>query len=200
VRATAVFLLFLLALLTVALHRAAGHGDAAPPPDDLRLTTIAHELAHRDVHVRCEGSGGSLTGVDGESGRTLFVDGKPADTTFLREGVCERLHAYSQLTKTGLECVLPCDGSALETAWSLNALAHESYHLAGVRNEARTECYALQAIDFVAQRLGASMEQARQLAIFAFAELPPRMPAAYTSPDCRDGGELDLRPESAVWP
>jgi hypothetical protein len=198
VRFAAFFLLFLFALLTVALHHAAT--PAAAKPGDLRLSTIASELAHRRVVVHCEGADGELTRVDGQSGRTMFVGGKPADETFLLEGICERLHTYSQLSKTGVDCLLPCDGSTLDTAWSLNALAHESYHLAGVRNEARTECYALQAIDFVARRLGASPRQARQLAQFAFSELPDRMPAEYTSPDCRDGGKLDLRPGDPVWP
>jgi hypothetical protein len=197
-RAVAAFLLFLLALLAIALNRAAAPAKAKPA--DLRLSTIAGELAGRDVHVRCEGVTGEIVGVDGQSGRTMFVNGRPADETILMEGICERLHRYSQLTKTGVDCLLPCDGSAIETAWSLNALAHESYHLAGIRNEARTECYALQAVDFVVRRLGATAQQARQLATFAFAELPPEMPAEYTSPECRNGGRFDLRPDSALWP
>jgi hypothetical protein len=198
VRLLAFFLLFVLALVTLALRHAAE--PAAAKPADLRLSTIAREIARRPVYVHCEGAGGDLTSVDGTSGTTEFVDGKPADETVLQEGVCETLHNYSRLTKRGVDCPLPCDGSALETAWSLNALAHESYHLAGIRNEARTECYALQAIDFVALRLGASAEQARQLAVYSFAQLPPRMPAAYSGPQCRDGGAWDLRPASPVWP
>jgi hypothetical protein len=198
VRLVAFFLLFVLGLLTLALRHEAR--SAPPRPADLGLSAIASSVARRHVSVHCEGARGSLTGVDGTSGTTEFVNGDPADETTLREGICERLHAYSRLTKTGLDCDLPCDGSALETAWSLNALAHESYHLAGVRNEARTECYALQAIDYVAQRLGASEQQARRLAAFAFAELPERMPAEYSSPACRDGGAYDLRPASPAWP
>ena len=46
-----------------------------------------------------------------------------------------------------------------------------------MRNEAQTECYALQAIDFVARRLGASSEQGRALAAFSFDQLPSRMPS-----------------------
>jgi hypothetical protein len=82
----------------------------------------------------------------------------------------------------------------------MNTLAHESYHLAGVRNEAQTECYALQAIDFVARRLGAPPDQARALATLAFDQLPGRMPPEYSSPDCRNGGRLDLLPNNPVWP
>jgi hypothetical protein len=197
VRTLAFFLLLALAVLTLALHR--GAGSAATRPGDLRLSAIASELAHRRVTIRCEGTGGGLTGVDGESGRTEFLAGKPAAVSFLQEGVCRELHRYSRETKSAPQCLLPCD-APLETAWSLNAFAHESYHLAGVRNEAETECYALQAIDFVARRLGSSPGQARALALFAFDQLPSRMPPEYGSRECRDGGALDLHPGNPVWP
>jgi hypothetical protein len=198
VRSVALFLLFLFALLTYALHRSTK--PAAASPVDLRLSRIASQIARRDVTVHCEGASGEIIGVDGSSGRTLFYGKKPANETFLLEGICERLHSYSRLSKSQPDCLLPCDGSTMETAWSLNALAHESYHLAGVRNEAQTECYALQAIDFVAKELGASDEQARRLATFSYSELPLQMPDQYTSPECHDGGKLDLRPNDPVWP
>jgi hypothetical protein len=197
VRTFALLLLAVLALLTFTLHRAADRAGATP--GDLRLSTIASELAKRKVTIRCEGTSGKLMRVDGESGLTLFVDGKPGKTSFLQEGVCDTLHGYSRETKSGFDCLLPC-ANPLEVAWSLNTLAHESYHLAGVRNEAETECYALQAIDFAARRLGATPEQARALSGFSFQELPERMPALYSSPQCRDGGRYDLRPGDPVWP
>jgi hypothetical protein len=28
----------------------------------------------------------------------------------------------------------------------------------------------------------------------------PRLPQEYRSPECRNGGELDIHPESSVWP
>jgi hypothetical protein len=197
VRILALLLLAALAVLTFALHRAAGHASAKP--GDLRLGAIASELARRKVTIRCEGTSGKLMRVDGESGRTTFMNGKPGSTAFLQEGICETLHRYTREAKTGSSCLLPC-AAPLEVAWSLNALAHESYHLAGVRNEAETECYALQAIDFAARRLGAPREQSRALASFAFTQLPDRMPPAYSSPECHNGGKYDLRPLEAVWP
>jgi hypothetical protein len=196
VRTLALFLLAVLALLTFTLHRASGR--VAATPGDLRLSTIASELAQRKVTIRCEGSG-TLLRRDGESGRTLFVNGKPGNTSFLQAGVCTTLHRYSRELKAGYDCLLPCT-APLEVAWALNTLAHESYHLAGVRNEAETECSALQAIDFTARRLGATSVQARAHATFAFRELPDRMPALYSSPECRDGGRYDLRPASILWP
>jgi hypothetical protein len=196
VRSLAFVLLALLTVLTVLLHRS---DVAAAKPGDLRLSGIASELARRPVKIRCEGLSGALTGAKGESGRTGFLGDKPVSVSYLQEGICQTLHAYVRALKAGPSCLLPCE-KPLEIAWSLNTLAHESYHLAGVRNEAQTECYALQAIDFVARRLGASREQAQALAWFSFDQLPRRMPPEYSSPECHDGGRLDLRPGSAIWP
>jgi hypothetical protein len=194
-RSLAFVLLALLTVLTVVLH----HSAAAATPSDLRLGTIASELARRHVTIRCEGMSGALTGARGESGRTEFIGGKPISVSYLQEGVCQTLHAYARDLSAGETCLLPCEGP-LEVAWSVNTLAHESYHLAGVRNEAQTQCYALQAIDFVARRLGASPEQARALAVFSFDQLPGRMPPEYSSPQCHDGGRFDLRPAQPLGP
>jgi hypothetical protein len=196
VRSAAFVLLTLLTVLTVLLHHGAA---AAAKPGDPRLSGIASELARRHVTIRCEGLSGALTGARGESGRTEFIGSKPVSVSYLQEGICQKLHAYSRESRAGAACLLPCQ-KPLELAWSLNTLAHESYHLAGVRNEAQTECYALQAIDFVARRLGASTEQGRALAAFSFDQLPRRMPPEYSSPECHDGGSFDLNPETAVWP
>jgi len=196
VRSLALVLLALLTVLTVLLHRGA---SAAAKPGDLRLSGIASELARRHVTIRCEGLSGALTGAGGESGRTEFVNGKPVSVSYLQEGVCQTLHSYARSLRAGPACLLPCE-RPLEIEWSLNTLAHESYHLAGVRNEAATECYALQAIEFVARRLGASPDQGRALAAFSFDQLPRRMPPEYSSPECHDGGAYDLRPNGAVWP
>ena len=195
-RSLAVVLLALLTVLTVLLHRS---DVAAAKPGDLRLSAIASELARRPVTIHCEGFSGALTGARGDSGRTEFIGGKPVSVSYLQEGICQTLHAYTRALKADPSCLLPCE-QPLELAWSLNTLAHESYHLAGVRNEAQTQCYALQAIDFVARRLGASPDQARALAAFSFDQLPRRMPPEYSSPECHDGGRYDLRPGSAVWP
>jgi hypothetical protein len=177
-RAVAFVLLALLAVVTVLLHRAA---VAAARPGDRQLSAIASELAGRHVTIRCEGLSGALVGPRGESGRTEFIGDKPVSVSYLQEGICQTLHAYARSRK---DCLLPCE-RPLAVAWSLNTLAHESYHLAGIRNEARTECAALRAIGFVARGLGASPTQAGTLAAYSFAELPRRMPPEYSPPDCR---------------
>jgi hypothetical protein len=176
-RSIAYGLLALLAVLAVLLR----HGAAAAKAGDSRLSEIASELSGRQVTIRCEGLSGALIGPRGESGRTEFTGSKPASVSFLREGICQTLHAYARSRK---DCLLPCE-QPLDVAWSLNALAHESYHLAGIRDEARTECAALRAIGFVAHSLGASPQQARAVSAYSFAQLPGRMPAEYSSAACR---------------
>jgi len=170
-------LLAMLAVLAFLLHRGAA---AQARPADPQLSAIAGELAGRAVTIRCEGLSGALTGPRGESGRTEFIGDEPISVSYLQEGICQTLHAYARAPKN---CLLPCE-RPLEVAWSLNTLAHESYHLAGIRNEARTECAALHAIGFVARSLGASPEQARALSSYSFAELPRRLPPEYSSPTC----------------
>ena len=171
------------------------HHSAAPAQPvgrtDLRLSRIASELARRPVEVHCQPAYGKLVDAEGESGSVGFdARGRPDDFTELKDGVCATLHAYRRGAPT-----MP-----FEVVWSMNALAHESYHLAGIRNEAQTECYALQAVPFVARRLGASEEQAAALGAFAATRVLAAMPNDYGSPECRDGGAYDLRPASSEWP
>ena len=82
-------------------------------------------------------------------------------------------------------------------------LAHEAWHLSGVRNEGVTECYAFQSGVALGQRLGLSEDRARQLMSQQLAENAGRQGegAEYlVPPDCRDGGALDLDPGSSRFP
>ncbi|MGI8479326.1 MAG: hypothetical protein ACR2M2_05645, partial [Gaiellaceae bacterium] len=82
-------------------------------------------------------------------------------------------------------------------------LAHEAWHLHGVRDEGTAECHALQSGVETGRRLGLSEETARQLmrqqltenALRAGGSVEYRVP-----PDCRDGGRLDLDPGSTRFP
>lgn len=89
---------------------------------------------------------------------------------------------------------------------SLGALAHEAVHLSGVLNEAITECYALQRTAETALRLGASKEFALEIAADMLGEydmpstISGRKAMGYWTEDCRNGGPLDLNPQSSEWP
>jgi len=86
---------------------------------------------------------------------------------------------------------------------ALAVVAHESYHVLGYSNEAQVECYGMQSIWFVANKLGASVDEAQALAsLYATRMYPMRRVSTpeYWSPECRDGGKYDLRRSLARWP
>jgi hypothetical protein len=90
-----------------------------------------------------------------------------------------------------------------DIAMALAVVAHESYHLLGYSNEAQVECYGMQSIWFVANKLGASIDESQALAsLYATRMYPSRrtLTPTYWSAQCRDGGKLDLRPSLARWP
>lgn len=86
-----------------------------------------------------------------------------------------------------------CGLNVERSAFALNVLTHEAYHLASVEDEAAAECYAVQAIPYAANRLGATREQAEALAAYALAHVYSHAPGMYRSRDCRDRGPLDLQ-------
>jgi hypothetical protein len=86
-------------------------------------------------------------------------------------------------------------------AWSVAALAHESQHVRGIGNEARAECYGVQAIQRTTEALGRSASEGRYLAALYWRDgYSKQTNEEYRSDECRDGGKLDVRPETHVWP
>jgi hypothetical protein len=82
----------------------------------------------------------------------------------------------------------------------VKALAHEAQHLRGIENEAKAECYGVRTMREVGNGLGLGDEEAQSLAEYAWLYIYPRARGEYRSVDCHDGGELDLRPATSVWP
>jgi hypothetical protein len=81
-------------------------------------------------------------------------------------------------------------------------LAHEAWHLAGVSDEAKTECYALQSGVELGRRLGLGDDTARQMMRQQLVENAGRGAASeyVVGPECRNGGALDLHPRSSEFP
>lgn len=87
--------------------------------------------------------------------------------------------------------------------YALWTLAHESFHLQGITNEATADCYGMQEIARAAVSLGATPGEARSSAEYAATTLYAQKVAgspAYGSPECRSGGALDRTPGDGVWP
>lgn len=181
-------------LLVVALLAAAvafvGFRLTEKRADERRLAAIAREIAHRDVSIRCQGRVGELVDVNAEYGSVQFGrDGQARGPARLDRAVCAALVRLADGDDVPLE----------RAALAVEALAHESYHLAGVRDEAATQCYGIQAMRFVAARLGVPADVGQTYVEAATARYPT-LPEAYRSVECREGGALDLHPERGVFP
>ena len=158
-----------------------------------RLANIASDIAGRDVDVHCPGLLSRLAGVSAHAGTVFFDErGRPANFTALDEETCSELDRFAR-GKTDRD-------EQAKVARALHVLAHESSHLAGVRDEATADCFGLQRTAFVAESLGADPADAQRLARLALADRAITAPADYRSSECHDGGALDLDSVSAVWP
>jgi hypothetical protein len=154
----------------------------------LRFSAEASRIVGRTVEIRCD-EAGEFVGVVQHADGVAEIGGRVAYLT------PERCHDLYRLAFEG--------DSSGQTGRALAVLAHESWHLRGVRNEGTTECYALQSGVELGQRLGLSEKSARQLMRQQLAEneLHARGSLEYlVPPECRDGGGLDLDPSSSAFP
>jgi len=109
--------------------------------------------------------------------------------------MCERLTRFVYQGRR------PARGKAkLQLANTVLTLGHETVHVAPGGSEAVATCYGLQRIRRAGVLLGASRAYADSLAELAWSGLYPYGLAKYHSPECRDGGRLDLNPKSSLWP
>ena len=171
------------------------------------LEPIASEIAGRPVGVRCPGWWGRLLSPgDTNAGRvTVDAEGRISDHTDLRAVTCAELGALVGGDRTDqLACAersTSCGDDVQQLAWAVGTLSHEAIHLRGILDEALTECYGMQHLALAAQRLGATPQQAHNLALLHWETSPEQKPSQYQVPgECRDGGQLDARPADPVWP
>jgi hypothetical protein len=165
-----------------------------------KLAVIASDLAGRPVGVHCPGFLGALVNVRTEGGRVQFDgSGRPANHTDLSPETCRELRHLNRVDFTCIDRG-DCGYSQFKAAWAAHTLAHESFHLRGFAEEAKAECYALQNTALVAERLGVPADQAQKLQTWVYLRGYPNEPDEYRTEECRDGGSLDLRPQSTTWP
>jgi hypothetical protein len=163
---------------------------------------VARRLTgHKATAVRC----GKLQEPDFVLGVTPLQNGHSFDYFLMQPAECTYLFWFRQSPArwdpracAGDDCKHVGD-----IAMALAVVSHESYHILGYSNEARVECYGVQSVWFVANKLGASVAESQALAaVFANQMYPQRRTKTptYWSGECRDGGKLDLRPQLARWP
>ena len=158
---------------------------------EARFGEAVSKVAHRNVAVRCQGMFGKLIDIGQELGTVQFnAEGDPAGKTDIKRDACNWLKAYEKGDKR----------VTMNAALGVHTLAHEAIHLRGWTDEALAECYGVQYTADVARTLGATSTQAQRLAEFYWRMVYPEMPDEYRTPDCVDGGRLDLHKDSDVWP
>ena len=82
---------------------------------------------------------------------------------------------------------------------AFQVLAHESTHLAGVTDEALTDCLAMQNLQPFVGMLGVPAEWAKVISDDYWV-LYQNGFGPYPDPECKDGGAHDIRPEDKRWP
>ena len=156
-----------------------------------RFTAEAARIAGRAVTVRCD-DGYVFTGIGSDAAGVAFI---PRAIAYLEPGICQTLYRLTFENRLG---------SRDDAAVAITVLAHEATHLRGVRDEAETECFALQEGVRLGQRLGLEIDTARELmrsqldrdlSDASVQRLDYRLPRG-----CRDGGALDLRPADPRFP
>ncbi len=158
--------------------------------DEARWARVASSVVGHPVAVHCPGSLERLTSISSEAGYVRFgASGRPEPRTWLSPATCDGLARFARNHQP-----------TLESSWAVQTLAHESIHMRGIRDEAITECYGLQWTAFVAAELGADERHARAAARVAWAAGYDQLPDEYRSPECRDGGGLDIRPGTHEFP
>jgi hypothetical protein len=166
-----------------------GLGKDARAQATARFSREASVVAGKPVTIRCDESGDYVGAVQHADG-VAQVGGTLAYLT------PERCLALYRLAFEGKE-------DSTRTGLAIAVLAHEAWHLRGVADEGTTECYALQSGVGLGERLGLSRGDAERLMRAQRVEstLRGRASPAYALPaECRDGGRLDLAPDTDRFP
>jgi hypothetical protein len=168
-----------------------------------RLALVASAVALRDVDVSCPGFWTRLVEITPNAGWVDFDEhGRPGDEASLSASTCGSLERVWRGRQGSFACLAGggCDSETLAAVRGIVTLAHESWHLRGVVDEARTQCYAVQSTYAVARRLGVPAEEARLVAAGVALDDARQPPGPYHSVQCRPGGAYDLNPGSRAWP
>jgi hypothetical protein len=165
------------------------NGDAQKAAE-ARMSLEASRVAGKPVRIACDTSGRHVGAVRHADG-VATVGGTLA---YLTPELCyalERLAAHGEVT------------SFSRTARAIAVLAHEAWHLRGVAEEGRTECFAIQSGVRVGRRLGLDEDTARRMmrSQLVANQLHGAATAEYVVPaGCVNRGPLDLSPQVDRFP
>jgi hypothetical protein len=180
-----------------------------------QLRPVASGVAGRPVEVDCQSFLGSLIDAQAREGEVRFdAAGNPEPKLFLARSTCTALRRFAgRAHHSELDCLghvdwrassplrfgSPCYEAVADTVYAVLVLAHEAYHTAGVQDEAQSNCFAIQAMAWTAEQLGAPVTESELLAL-AMDSLEPLQEAPYGTGECHAGGRLDLHPDTPAFP
>jgi hypothetical protein len=151
--------------------------------------------SHAEWKERAAGAA-AANGLPGPELVLGIAEDGPSRSIHLSPRVCEPLAAYLATRE-----LPPAGDPAFELAQALVTVGHEAGHLVSdLDTEATAECFGAQHVALVAQALGARPFEGRLLADLYWNWVYPQSDPIYQSPECRDGGALDLNPWSSTWP
>lgn len=160
-------------------------------------------IAGPGVHVRC-----TIPPADTGLVEALGHSDRDRRLIELRPAICRKANALASAPATAYS------RASFPQAQALLVLVHESVHLSdydGNRDEALTECRAIQLVREAALTIGVDDGTARALGHEAM-RFDARLPHLgdwrvglnevpnYHSEDCYDGGPLDIHLDSSDWP
>ena len=119
----------------------------------------------------------------------VYYDG--SNVAHLRRGLCHDLWDYAHGGQSN-----PTDAQVR----AVHIVAHETMHINDVRSESTAECMAVQLNHLVAEELGATPEEARELERRYYVDWYPLQRSDYVSGECREGGLLDMYPDRTEFP
>jgi hypothetical protein len=154
-----------------------------------RFSEEASLIAEKPVAIRCD-EGRDYVGSVQHADGVAVVGGELA---LLTPEVCNDLYRLA----------FGHEADGVRTGRALAVLAHEAWHLRGEADESTVECYALQSGVEIGQRLGLSEGRARQLMRQQWVENALRGVDTLEyrlTPECRDGGQLDLDRAESSFP
>jgi hypothetical protein len=156
-----------------------------------RLAEVATALVGAPAGVHCQSLGEAFVDAGIELGYVRFrPDGTPEHATLIKRDQCRDLAAYARSAKR--------DPPQTQVV-AVHVLTHEAMHMAGIVDEAKAECAAVQRDALTARLLGASVADARLLAARYWRTVYPSMPEGYKTPECGPGRALDEGGADAPW-
>ncbi|MDM7853996.1 hypothetical protein [Cellulomonas alba] len=155
-----------------------------------RLSAVAGGLVGAPVTVHCQTPSETFVHAGGELGYVRWdATGVPEHSTVLAYDACRDLRRWLGSDKRR---------ASLDEVVAVHVLTHESMHMAGLLDESRAECAAVQRDARTAMALGATRDEAVALARQYWTQAYPRMPDGYRS-GCGAGGEHDEHLPLAPW-